>query len=255
MFRHRIFFIVFFCIAFSAYAATVRAEKLVIYGDQAYPPVIYLEQSKALGILPIILARLSKDTGDTYEFRLLPWKRALNESLQGHGAIVGISLNKEREELYDFSESIYNDDLQLVVLKGHEFNFSTLKDLKGKSVGGAFGASYGEAIDHAIAEGVIAMERDPNQFSRLRKLLAGRMDVAIIGNGNAGLQQLLASDPELAVNAGKFVVLPHPLASDPLYLAFAKTMHMKAALARFNKALSAFKKTDEYHKLIAGKGN
>jgi polar amino acid transport system substrate-binding protein len=226
------------------------AEKLVVFGDEAYAPVIYLDQGRPMGILPAIFARLAKDTGDTYELALVPWKRALNESLMGHGAITNISFNKEREALYDFSEPIYNDDLQLVVLKGKEFVFNGLQDLKGKSVGGAHGASYGDDVDRAIADGLFTMERDPNQLSRLKKLLLKRMDVAIIGNGTVGFEQLLVSDPVLQANRSNFVVLQHPLTRDPLYLAFLKTMRMKPALDRFNKALAKLKKTPEYGKLV-----
>ncbi len=226
-----------------------KAERLVIYGDEAYPPVIYLDKGKPAGILPAIFARLQKDTGDQYELVLVPWKRALYESQQGRGGITTISWNKERDQIYDFSESIYYDNIQLVVLKGKEFPFKNLIDLKGKKLGGAAGASYGEEIDNAITSGLLTVDRDPNQDSRLRKLLFGRMDVALIGNGNAGLNRILDSVPDLKAKRSQFVILPQPLTRDPLYLAFAKSMHKQAAIQRFNQALKAFKKTPEYQQI------
>lgn len=231
-------------------ALQASAENLVVFGDEAYAPVIYLDQGKPAGILPALFSRLAQDTGDTYALTLLPWKRAVNESMMGHGAITNISFTQERALLYDFSDPIYNDDIRLVVLKGKEFPFAGLADLKGKTVGGAHGASYGDVVDKAIADGVFKVERDPNQVLRMRKLLMGRMDVAIIGNGTAGFEQLLTSDPELAANRSRFAVLPHPLTRDPLHLAFVKTMGMKPALERFNKALAKLKKTPEYRKLV-----
>lgn len=230
---------------------SAHCEHLVVYGDETYAPVIYTDQGKPAGILPAIFARLSKDTGDTYELVLVPWKRALMESEHARGGITNISRNKAREAFYDFSLPMYDDDIQLVVLKGKEFDYRELKDLKGKTVGGAAGASYGDEVDKAIAEGGITVDRDPGQLSRMRKLLAGRMDVAIVGNGMVGLELLLGSDPELAANRSKFVVLPHPLVRDPLHLAFAKTMEKKPALERFNKALTVFKKSAEYRKLLS----
>lgn len=237
-------------IALLLFATDSLAEKLVIFGDEAYAPVIYQVQGKPAGIIPSIFAALSKDTGDQYELVLLPWKRAMHEAMAGHGGITNISRNAEREKIFDFSEAIYNDDLQVVVLKGKEFPFKELKDLKGKSIGGAAAASYGDEIDAAIANGIFQMERDPNQQTRLLKLMYGRMDAAIIGNGMAGYERLIASSPELLNNRDKFVILPRPLVSDPLHLAFLKSMNMTAALERFNKALLQFKKSGEYRKLL-----
>lgn len=229
--------------------SSAKAERLVIYGDAAYPPVIYLNKGKPAGILPAIFARLQKETGDQYELVLVPWKRALYESQQGYGGITTISWNKARDQVYDFSEPIYYDDIQLVVLKGKEFPFKQLSDLKGKKLGGAAGASYGEAIDSSISSGFLTVDRDPNQNSRLRKLIFGRMDVALIGNGNAGLNHILDSAPDLRAKRSQFVVLPQPLTRDPLYLAFAKSMNKQAAIQRFNQALKSFKNTPEYRQI------
>jgi ABC-type amino acid transport substrate-binding protein len=74
--------------------------------------------------------------------------------------------------------------------------------------------------------------------------------VAIIGNGIAGLEVILASDPGLEANRNQFVMLPKPLVRDPLHLAFSKAMNVQPALERFNKALVALKRTDEYQQLI-----
>jgi len=228
----------------------VSAENLVIYGDNSYPPIIYLDNDQTAGILPAIFARLEKDTGDTYELRLLPWKRALKNAQNSDGGITNISRNEAREKFYDFSLPIYDDDISLVVLKGHEFDFNTLKDLQGKKLGGLSGASYGEEVDQAISNGELHVERENGEQSRLLKLLAGRIDVAIIGNGIAGLEVILASDPGLEANRNQFVMLPKPLVRDPLHLAFSKAMNVQPALERFNKALVALKRTDEYQQLI-----
>ncbi len=250
MFRHRIILIALICCLLASHTKTALAEKIVIYADEAYPPVIYLDHDKIKGIFPDLFARLSKDTGDTYEFILVPWKRALQESMHGKGGITNFSLTKERANLYDFSEPIYTDSLQLVVIKGHEFAFKDVLDLKGKIVGGNAGASFGEEVDQAITDGVFVMERDPHQLSRMLKLLHGRMDVAIIGNGIESFELLLSSNPELAKNRSKFIILPHPLTNDFLHLAFIKSMNMKPALTRFNKALIDLKKTKEYKQII-----
>lgn len=218
------------------------AEQLVVFGDDAYRPVVYLQDGKPQGELTLILRRASEITGDTYELQLMPWKRAYELAARGEGGVIGVSLTQERARTFDYSQAMYDDDIQIVTLKGKTFNFSTLDDLKGKVIGGVNGASYGEAVDQAIAERKFAVERDVSQSGRLRKLLAGRLDAAFIGNGQAGFEAVLASDPELASRRKDFVILPRPLARDPLHLAFAKSMNRQEALARFDAALVKLRK-------------
>jgi polar amino acid transport system substrate-binding protein len=253
LFRHSFALIALLYYTLTSSAQAGPVEKVLVYGDDANLPMMYLENGKAKGILPDVFACISKNTGDKYELILVPWQRALQEAMHSKGGITNFSFTKERAIIYDFSEPIYNDDLHLVVLKGHEFNFKNIGDLKGKMVGGLAGASFGDKVDQAIANGVIVIDRDPHQLSRIRKLLRGRIDVAIINL--AAFELLFTSNSELGADRSKFVVLPNPLVRDPLYLAFLKSMNMKPILARFNNALNSFKKTHTYKQIALGQEN
>lgn len=237
------------CIACSSFAAT--AESLVIFGDESYAPVIYLHEGKPAGILPAIFARIETLTGDKYELRLTPWKRAYEQALRGEGGVTNISFNEDRKQIFDFSKPIYDDDIQIVTLKERSFAYSTLADLKGKVVGGLNGAAYGAEVDKAIAAGLFTIERDFSQVGRLRKLLAGRQDAAFVGNGQVGFNLIIDSSDELKAQRDKFIILPVPLARDPLHLAFAKSMKKQAVLDRFDAALDKLKKSGELKKLAA----
>ena len=70
---------------------TAAAETLVVFGDDAYPPVIHMRDGKPAGILPAILDRAQSLTGDQYEVRLTPWKRAYESALRGQGGVIGVS--------------------------------------------------------------------------------------------------------------------------------------------------------------------
>jgi len=222
-----------------------RAETVPVFGDSGYAPVIYLEDGRAKGTLVDILKAVGRKSGDDFEFRLVPWKRAYESSQLGQGGLVGVSLTSERSKIFDFSEPIYSDDIQIVVLKGREFPFRQLSDLKGKTLGGVLGASYGEEVDRAIKEGLFAVDRDIGQASRLLKLLAGRFDGALVGNGQAGFEAVLQSSPELLANRNKFKVLNVPLTHDLLYLAIPKSMNKADVITRFNGALRQLQKTGE----------
>jgi polar amino acid transport system substrate-binding protein len=246
----RIMLMIFTGLAGAGLTLRGYAENIVVFGPDAYPPLIYLEQGKPAGILPALFVRLAQDTGDKYDLQLLPWRRAMLYSEHDKGGISVFSWTQGRAEHYDFSQPMYDDDIQLVVRKGHEFRFATLADLHGKRIGAASGASYGEEIDQAIAAEKLQLVRDNGQRERLMKLLNGQLDAAIIGNGRAGFNRALALDAKFTAPQAGFQVLDKPLVRDPLHLAFSKSMHMQPALGRFNKALQAFKQTAEYQQLL-----
>ncbi|APW42177.1 substrate-binding periplasmic protein [Rhodoferax saidenbachensis] len=231
----------------------LHAETLVVYGDDNYLPVIHHDAAgKPAGVLVDILRKVSARSGDTYEIQLFPWKRAYELARRGGGAVVGVSLTAERSEIFDFSDPMYNDDIQIVVRRGHAFNFAQLGDLRGKTLGGVIGASYGDLVDNAIQDGLFKVDRDIGQAGRLRKLLAGRIDGAIIGNGLAGYEAILRSEPDLWTQRSQLVTLKTPLARDPLYLAVAKSMGQKDVIERFNKALRELHKSGRIPRLTQG---
>lgn len=215
----------------------LKAETLKIFGDEDYAPVIHLKDGNPIGFIVDILRRAEAETGDQYEIELLPWKRAYELSRMGSGGLLGVSLTSERAEIFDFSMPVFDDDIHVVTLKSSLFTFTQLPDLKGKTLGGVVGASYGEEVDQAIASGLFTVERDIGVTNRMRKLIRRRLDGALVGNGKPGFEAVLNSHPELVAERASLVWSPTPLARDRLYLAFPKSMNKKAALERFNTAL------------------
>lgn len=217
--------------------APAAADTLKVYGDDKYAPVVFLQEGKPAGFLVDILRRAEALTGDRYEIELVPWKRALELAKRGDGGLMGVSWTAERAEWFDYSAPLFNDDIHVVTLKSKAFKLTQLTDLKGKTLGGVTGASYGDEVDRAIADGLFRVERDIGVTSRLRKLLRDHVDGALVGNGRAGFEAVLASHPELSSQRDRFVWLPTPIARDRLFLAFPKGMKQQAALARLNAAL------------------
>jgi polar amino acid transport system substrate-binding protein len=228
-----------------------QAETLLMNGDEDYAPISYLRDGKVAGVLPAILRQVEPLTGDRYIVQLGPWKRVYALGLRGEGGIFQLSFNQERSALFDYSKPYFSDDIQIVTLKDKTFPFRNLQDLQGKRIGGVSGASYGQEVDQAIAQGLFTVDRDVGQVGRLRKLLAGRLDAAFIGNGNAGIEQLFASNEALRSQRDRFVVLPVPLVRDPLHMAFAKSANQRAALDRFDAAIAQLQKSGELARIIA----
>jgi polar amino acid transport system substrate-binding protein len=221
-------------------ATQVQASEtstITVFADENYPPVIYRDQQQPTGFLADVLHYVAKAQGQPIQLILYPWKRAYVSAEYGKGGVVGVSKTAPRELLFDFSAPIYHDDILVVVMKGHEFAFENLNDLHGKKIGAQLGASYGTEADILINSQTLNVERDQSQTARLGKLLRGRIEAAFIGNGQAGLDALLNSDPELKAHRDEFVALHTPLTRDTLYLAFNKGMHMQDYLQRFNQTL------------------
>jgi len=162
---------------------------------------------------------------------------------------VGISNTSQRRELFSFSDPIYDDDIQVVVLKDHEFRFDSLEDLRGRIIGITDGASYGEEVDAAIQKGLFKTDTDPGDVSRLLKLLAGRFDAAFVGNGRAGFERLISKDAKLSSQRSSFVLLPRMLTRDPLHLAIPLTVQKSALLQRFNTALAELRNSGELERI------
>jgi len=239
----------FIALAMLALVFSSRAETLLVFGDSVYAPVVYADRGQPAGVLPAILKRLERDTGDVYQLQLFPWRRAYENATRGEGGLIGVSFTRERAALFDFSRPIYDDDIQLVTLADKKFWFAGLGDLKGKVLGGVQGASYGDEVDKAIAAGLFTVDRDVGQVGRLRKLLAGRLDAALVGNGQAGFDAIILADDVLRSKRDQFAILKPPLVRDPLHLAFPKRMGKKAALERFDQALLRLQKSAEWKTL------
>lgn len=207
---------------------------VVVFGDDNYAPVIHRAGGKARGFLVDLLQRVEASGLAQFELRLVPWNRAYVSATRGEGGLIGVSRTAEREQLFDYSKPIYHDDIRLVMLRGREFEFRGLQDLAGKRIGGVIGASYGDAVDRAIRAGVFRMDRDIGVSNRLRKLLAGRLDAAFVGNGSCGVALALSSEPELVAERARFLLHPQTVNRDPLHLAFAKTLDKKAFVAAFD---------------------
>lgn len=219
-----------------------QAETINVYGDANHAPLGYLEAGVPKGVLVDMFAKISKKTGDTYNIKLYPWGRAQLLAKTEPGALMNVSMNAARMEVFDFSEPMYFDDVVVVVLKAKPLVFNQLSDLKGLTLGGNVGGSYGEEIDRLIADKVFAIEHDSSPVARLRKLLAGRMAVALIPGGKLGFESALAEDPVLASQRDKLLILDKPFVRDPLYLAVSKRLDKKALIARFNQALKEIQK-------------
>jgi polar amino acid transport system substrate-binding protein len=226
------------------------AEDVDVFAAEDYPKVSFLKDGKPAGVFPEVLAAVSPYSGDRYVLHLMPWKRAQAMAARGLGGVAHFSWTQERAAVFDYSDPVLGDEIQLVVVKGQEFVYRSPADLRGKRVGAKLGASFGQQIDEQFSQGSFSVDRDLSAGSRLRKLLRGRIDVAVIEGIHGDLRPLARAEAMNDGDLAQLVVLVQPLVNDQLHLAFAKSGNWQAVLQRFNHGLAQLKNTDAYQAIL-----
>ncbi|MCJ2164909.1 MULTISPECIES: transporter substrate-binding domain-containing protein [unclassified Pseudodesulfovibrio] len=217
-------------------SVSFAAGPIVIFGNDCKPPKAWIDGHTPKGILVDILREIEKRTDLVFDIQLMPWKRSYMQALECKGGIIGLSMNTERLDIFDYSSVLCYDELRLVVLKGREFQYNTMEDVKGKTLGYTRGASYGDEFDLAKKTIFIASE-DVDPVCRLRMVLAGRIDAALIGPGEASVRYIIENNDILKRQKDKLVILPTPFTSDPNYIGFHKDMCAGDDLKKINHAL------------------
>ncbi|HKI80252.1 MAG TPA: transporter substrate-binding domain-containing protein [Pseudodesulfovibrio sp.] len=229
-------------------SSTFAADPIVIFGTDCKPPKSWVHLGLPKGVLVDILHEIEARTGLSFDIRLMPWKRAYMYALEGRGGIFGLSKNRDRMALFDFSDVMYVDEMRLVVLKDREFSYHTVEDLKGMTLGVTRGASYGDDFDRAKGR-IFTPSEDSGPISRLRMLLAGRIDAALIGPGEVSVRFAIAQDKILRKNQEQFVILDTPLAQDDNYIGFSKDSKQHAVLEKIDKALLEMQQDDTIRRI------
>ncbi|APW43994.1 substrate-binding periplasmic protein [Rhodoferax saidenbachensis] len=240
------------CVLGLLLGSTAGATDIAIFSGDGSPPKMYVQEGKNRGILIDILQYADRHLqNDTLQLALYPWARAYLQAASGEGGIVGLSWTQRRDELFDYSDPLFFDEVVVVVRKGSEFPFKVLSDLHGRRVGIVRGASYGEAFERARDAGVIAVDEDNGASNRLNKLVAGRIDCALFNVGKAGFEETLRIHKEFLPFKDSLVVLSVPLRSDPNFLAFPKSMQMRSWLVEFNQIIKKGYARGDIAKIIA----
>jgi polar amino acid transport system substrate-binding protein len=240
---------ILFLLIFSSFliSTTIYSEEILISGNATKQPKVWLEQGQSKGILIDIMHYVGKELDVDFKISLYPWKRAYMMATDQERGIVGLSKTTERLKIFDYSEPLYYDEVILVVKRGNEFKYETNEDLKGKTIGACRGCSFGQ--EYEDVKQYLNLKPDNNNVSRLKKLLRGRIEAAIISPGETGLNLAISKDKKLSRD--QFTILKKPIARDPNYLGFSKTLNKKAFLKSFNQALEKGYKEGEIQKIIA----
>ncbi|MCX4029531.1 transporter substrate-binding domain-containing protein [Endozoicomonas sp. SM1973] len=233
-------------LAFLLYSHQAITETLYVCGHQSYAPFMWLEQNKIVGVGTDVAKVIFKEHGITInnDYRG-PWKRCLaNIKLGKTDLLVAAYKTTAREEYAVYSKvPLAKDANAIFVWKGKEFEFESIDNLKGKTVGRVIGGSLGEKIDSYFDQYLIT-ERVRESHYNYMKLCKGRIDFFASGLYTAPIQ--LAKYGFL----GKIVPLEKPLNTEYLYMAISKKSKYKDIMPMLESALEKLKAKGVVEKLV-----
>lgn len=129
-----------------------------------------------------ILTYVENDLHIQFQFRFFPWNRAVKMASNEGGLIFGLSSTPERDKIFNFSVPATYNNIWLVTRSDKAFDFHTMDDLKGKTIGIVRGSKYGGEFDAKRGK-VFKTDDDLDSYDiRLRKLLENRIDAMLFAS-------------------------------------------------------------------------
>lgn len=231
-----ILFMLFFPLA-------LQAEQ-ILFVCELYPPYEYIDKGQLQGFEIEVIKEACKRMHVEPVFRVYPWNRAIHMVKTGQAdAIFSLFKNSERLEfLYYPAQNISYENNIIIAREDWDIKISKVDDLQGLSVGVISGYTYGKEFEDFQE---MTKEECNSPENLLYKLVAGRMDVAII---NDFVFRSLRRDTE---NRKSFKIL-FTVSSEPLYVAFSreKGPDLEIISNRFGDSLHEMKTDGTYKAII-----
>lgn len=224
-------------------AAPVIAVPLSIVSEP-WPPYVFIEDGTPRGVDLEVSDHLLRQLGYKPQWRMMPWKRAQHEVLNGSAdAILDIAASPERLTQYHFPEEPLSlSETVLFYRNADPHPFNSLEDLRGLRIGLSAGYNYGNP--ELMQADFFSRELAPSIEANLLMLVHGRVDMTVV-NRRAGLYTLQRLNL-----ADQISHHPHPISSGSVYLAFQRKPEMEDLARRFSAALQQFKQSDDYQHLL-----
>ncbi len=233
------------------------AQTLTTSGHPQYPPVMWKEGNKIVGVGPELTRILFKDMKVTVKSPYLgTWDKVQEQAKQGKiDVLAGLYMTEERKAFYEYSHPFVKDPVVIFVAKGKAFPYAKWDDLIGKKGASTIGDSFGQKFDTFIAE-KLTVTRLPKVEEIFAKLIDGSADYFIFAKYSG------VFEAEKLGIADKIEYLPVEASVENFYLGFSKRSSFVKYLPELNKKIDELMKdgtvdrlvkeyTDRYRKSIA----
>lgn len=235
---NKLLFLIAFCLVCNAVAADQRAVKTspvrLVTGE--FAPFVG-EKLNAGGMTARMMRQIFKAMGLQISLDFRPWKRGYQATLRNeYTATFPYSKNAEREEIWWYSDELYNLDEVFFSASDTKVSFDSHQDLAGRAVCKPIGYNLFE-LEELYEQGVITLERPTDMQSCFRMLMAGRVDLVMTNRmvGDNLIQELNLEPDNIRVLSKPFRRISH-------HLIVPKSLpEGKAFIAKFNRHLSIFR--------------
>jgi len=215
-------------------------RRLIVGGDNNYPPFEYLdEQGRPTGFSVELTRAIAQAMNLDIEIRLGPWEEMVQALEAGDiDVLQGMYYSAERDQKFDFSQPYMVNHYVSVVRKDRTPAPTTVGELAGKVLVAQKGDFIlGFLTQHQLHERLLLVE---NQEEVMREVAAGR--------GEVGLVLRLGALHFMAKNRWTDLVLGRT----PLLVGeycYAGRDGQKALMAQFGEGLRVLAESGEYHRL------
>ena len=227
---------------------TYADEPFIIVTDP-WPPYVYLEKGKPVGIDVDIALSVLSTLGIEGKIIIMPWKRSLAQvkSLRAD-AILSAAITEHRKEfLYFPPEAISSGSTVFFVHTENMTKLHSLKDLEGLRIGAMLGYKYCPELDDTplllSAARVSSLRQSFNML--LNKHVSAVVEVDAVGFYKA--KEMGITDKISIMRGSRFCTVEN-------HLAFSKKPGYDLRAQEFGEALVRFKLTDEYKNILVKYG-
>lgn len=173
-------------------------KKLVVGTDATYAPMEYMDNNgNIVGIDIDIVEAIAEEAGVEVEFKNIGWEPLFPAVENGEVdfAVSSITITKERQETFDFTEPYYIANQVILVKK--ESDIKSFKDLKDKKVSvqiNTTGHTMMKEIQGNTSSKIIAAETMP---LAIEELMNGNADAAV--GDNSTVNEYIKNNPNVEV--------------------------------------------------------
>lgn len=171
--------------------ARAGAQERIRIAIGEMPPVIGAALPHR-GVVPELIVEIFGAAGIAVDFDFVPWKRAYSQTQAGQVHATALwGRTPEREELFDFSDTVFTDELVLFYRREQPvvWDGKDTEALRGLTVGLPLGSAKAPLLAQAERSGAIRYEVSGDSELNLRKLLARRFEAVDLAR-SAGLALL-----------------------------------------------------------------
>ncbi len=188
-------------------AAGRAATPVVLCNDEHFPLSYRDDAGKPAGLYPEILREAARRSGVQLDIRVAPWTRALRALETGEAALGGAFSTTRARGQWRVSLPLHLERIVAVLPVESALQASRVADLKQHRTCIVEGWNYGPPLDGALADGAWNLDPAPSEALCLRKLEAGRVQVALVGEAGA-LRLLNPAEPSRMRTAPVGLELP-----------------------------------------------